>query len=101
MNLIKRIFVLSVIVVAGQETLLACPSCYGAPDSPLTAGMNAAILVMLGITGFVLMSIVGCFLFLWRRAKRHQEMLSLHMSVNEHGNLEEKNDKGVMEWNNF
>src|SRR5438132_293978 len=79
----------------------SCPVCYGAADSPMNAGMNTAILVMLGITGFVLASIVGCFFLLWRRAKRHQAILSPSLSVNEHGMLQEKNEKGVVEWNNF
>ncbi|RMD93558.1 MAG: hypothetical protein D6814_15485 [Calditrichaeota bacterium] len=46
----------------------ACPVCYGAPDSPLTAGMNLAILTMIGIIGFILSSFVIFFIYLRRRA---------------------------------
>lgn len=88
-------------LVVLRDTLAACPVCYGASDSPLTAGMNAAILVMLGIVGFVLSSIVGFFYLLWKRGKRQRSMLSEQFSVNQHGHLEERDKKGVVEWNNF
>ena len=94
------LFALAGIFIAAQG-LVACPVCYGGQEQPLAAGMNTAILVMLGITGFVLSSIVGVFLVLWRRAKRNGAALSDQLSVNEQGNLEEKNPKGVIEWNNF
>ncbi len=88
----RRALTIGGMFVSFYGSLSACPSCYGAPDSPLTAGMNSAILVMLGITGFVLASIVGCFFFLWRRSKRHQAVLSEHLFVNDNGTLEDTND---------
>ena len=101
MNLLKRLLALTVVACAVCSQATSCPACYGASDSPLTAGMNTAILVMIGIIGFVLSSIVGCFILLWRRAKRQQAMLSSNLSVNEHGMLQENKEKGVVEWNNF
>lgn len=83
------------------QTVSACPSCYGAKDSPMTAGMNTAILVMLGITGVVLSFIVAFFVMMWKRYRRQQSQLSNHTFVNEDGVLETKNHKGVVEWNNF
>lgn len=47
----------------------ACPVCAGDPSSPMTAGMNGAIGTLLVITGVVLSTFVGFFLFLWRRAR--------------------------------
>jgi hypothetical protein len=88
---VRLIIAVSAIAIA-QGTLRACPVCYGASDSPLTAGMDTAILVMLGITGFVLTAIVSCFFLLWRRAKRHQAALSESLSINEYGHLEVTND---------
>jgi len=79
----------------------ACPSCYGAADSPMTAGMNTAILVMLGIIGFVLTFIVTAFILLWKRARRNSYDLSEKIFVDEHGSLKTKHEKGVVEWNNF
>jgi hypothetical protein len=90
-----------VLVSIVPGVLPACPSCYGAADSPMTAGMNTAILVMLGIIGFVLGVIVSAFLFLWRRAKRVQAEFSDSTYVDEQGHLKSKNEKGVVEWNNF
>ncbi len=48
----------------------ACATCYGAPDDPMTAGMNMAIFLMLGVTGSVLGSIVAFMIYLRNRAKR-------------------------------
>ena len=83
-----------------HETLEACPSCYGAAESPMTAGMNTAILVMLGITGCVLAIISGTFVMLWRRGKRRAAELSDHAFVDNNGVLNSKNEKGVL-WNSF
>ncbi|MBI4547545.1 MAG: hypothetical protein HY707_06185 [Ignavibacteriae bacterium] len=82
------------------QAVSACPVCYGVQDSPMTAGMNAAILVMLGITGFVLAIIVVFFLWMWRRNRRRREQISDDIYVNEKGQLQTKNEKGVIEWNN-
>ena len=88
-------------LITCSQFATACPSCYGAADSPMTAGMNTAILVMLGITGFVLVTISVAFFLLWRRYKRLQNSLSNEMYINEQGTLQTKNEKGVVEWNNF
>lgn len=79
----------------------ACPVCYGANDSPMAAGMNTAILVMLGIIGFVLSMIVTFFLMILRRYKRQQSSLSNQTFIDERGNLKMKKEKGVVEWNNY
>ena len=47
----------------------ACSVCGGDPASPMTAGMNSAIWALLAITGTVVSSVIGFFLFLWRRAR--------------------------------
>ena len=47
----------------------ACPTCYGAPDSPLTKGSDNAMLFMLGIVGFVQAGFIGLFITFWRRAR--------------------------------
>ncbi len=47
----------------------ACSVCGGDPSSPMTAGMNNAIWALLAVTGSVLSTFVGFFLFLWRRAR--------------------------------
>jgi hypothetical protein len=63
------VFVLNTVAfVVLPDIVFACPSCYGAPDSPMTAGMNMAILSLLGITGVVLCAIAAFIVYLWRRA---------------------------------
>ena len=79
----------------------ACPVCMGAKDSPMTAGMNMAILTMLGIIGSVLMGFIGIFIFMRRRYKRLQKELSDSVYVSHEGTLQLKNEKGVVAWNNF
>jgi LPXTG-motif cell wall-anchored protein len=80
--------------------LVACPACYGDPNSPMTAGMNTAVLVMLGITGTVLLLLTLGFFLLYRRAKKMHEGLSGDLFVDERGTLKAKQGKGVVEWNN-
>jgi len=95
------IFVVFLVFTFAPATTTACPVCFGAQDSPMTAGMNMAILSMLGIVGFVLSGFVGFFLFVRRRYKRHQRMMSESAFVHEDGSLNVKNEKGVMEWNSI
>jgi len=79
----------------------ACPVCFGAKDSPMTAGMNAAILTMLGIIGSMLLGIVTIFFVLWRRYKRRQILLSQQVYINQEGILQRNHQEGVFEWNNI
>jgi hypothetical protein len=48
---------------------LACPVCFGAPDSPQVKGMQMGILVLLAVTVAVLSAFAGFFLYLRRRQK--------------------------------
>jgi len=52
------------------EVLMACPSCYGDPDSTMTQGLNSAIFLLLGITGTVLLGVAAFFVYL-----RHKTMV--------------------------
>jgi hypothetical protein len=56
-------------VLLSPDSASACSVCAGDPASPMTAGMNSAIWALLAITGTVLSTFVGFFLFLWRRAR--------------------------------
>jgi len=47
---------------------LACAACFGKSDSPMAHGMNAGILVLLGVIGTVLCAAATFFVFLARRA---------------------------------
>lgn len=69
--MIKKISVLSVVFIF--EVAWACATCYGAPDSPATHGMNGAIWTLLIITGGVLSSIVAGIILLRNRAKTYMK----------------------------
>ena len=55
--------------IATCESALACPVCYGANDSPMTAGMNIAIFALLGVTGSVFAGVVSFYFYMRKRSK--------------------------------
>ncbi len=59
-----------VAVVAVSEPAAGCAVCYGAEDSAMTAGMNNAILLLLGVVAVVQGSFAALFLSLRQRARR-------------------------------
>ncbi len=63
-----------------QAKAFACPSCFGAPDSPQTEGIKWAILSLLGITGTVLVGVGAFFVYLRKRTiefnRRFSDMLN-------------------------
>ena len=52
------------------QAALACATCYGAPDSPQTHGMNNAILTLIGFVGLMYVGIGKVFLDFRRRSKK-------------------------------
>ncbi len=61
-------------MIGGSSSVLACPVCFGAEETPLIDGAKLGILVMLGITFAVQGAFVGFFLYLRNRAKRIAEV---------------------------
>ncbi len=55
----------------------ACAVCYGAVDSPLTKGLNMAILTLLIILVGVLGSVAAFLLYVRKRSKEN-ESLAIH-----------------------
>ena len=47
----------------------ACAVCFGAQDSPMTDGMNKAVMFLLFVIGFVLMGVISVIIFFYRRSK--------------------------------
>ncbi len=41
-----------------NEYLLACATCYGAPDDPVSKSLNYAIIVLLAFIGSVLLGLI-------------------------------------------
>jgi heme/copper-type cytochrome/quinol oxidase subunit 2 len=87
-------------VLAFSSAGQACPVCYGANDSQMNAGMNTALGLMLGTTGFVLAIIGAFFMMMWRRYRRQRAHDSAQTFIDEQGLLRLKDEKGIMEWNN-
>ena len=52
--------------------LNACAVCYGAPDHPVTQGLNKAILFLLGTIIFILSCIIYGIISLIKRNKKIQ-----------------------------
>ena len=61
--------IMTALLLALARPALACPVCFGAPDSPQVKGMQMGILVLLAITVVVLGSFAAFFLYLRRRQK--------------------------------
>ena len=61
---------LAVAWLALPQAAVACATCYGAPDSPQTHGMNNAILTLIGFVGLMYVGIGKVFLDFRRRSKK-------------------------------
>jgi hypothetical protein len=49
---------------------LACAVCFGDPDSPLTKGALMGVYVLVGVVGFVLLSIAATGVYWIQRSRR-------------------------------
>lgn len=69
----KTVFA-TIAVLAIPTVALACPVCFGNPDSAQTKAAQAGILALLGVTVAMLASIAGFFfIYLRRRIKMVEE----------------------------
>jgi hypothetical protein len=66
----KTLFTLG--LVAAPRAALACPVCFGQNDSPLAWAVNVGVFVMLGFVALVLTAFASFFVYLARRARRHE-----------------------------
>ena len=62
------------VMIAGGSTVLACPVCFGAEETPMIDGARLGVLVMLGVLFAVQGAFAAFFLYLRRRAKRIAEI---------------------------
>ena len=72
MNRVFRFCLVAVafaVILFHSESMLACTVCFGDPNSSMSQGVRAGILILLGVIGTVLASIVGITLFWIRRAR--------------------------------
>jgi MFS-type transporter involved in bile tolerance (Atg22 family) len=62
------------VIIGGSSTLLACPVCFGAEETPMIDGAKLGIIVMLAITFAVQGGFLAFFLYLRKRAKRNADV---------------------------
>lgn len=67
MNMTPRILFCLVAILNAQPAI-ACSVCYGDPNSPITKGVEAGVLVLLGVVVGVLTLLASLLLFWMRRA---------------------------------
>ena len=48
---------------------MPCAVCYGATDDPMANGMNNAVLFLLGVISFILLSIIASIIHFYKRSK--------------------------------
>jgi hypothetical protein len=62
------------VLIGGGSSVLACPVCFGAEETPMIDGAKLGVLVMLAVLFAVQGGFVGFFLYLRKRAKRAADM---------------------------
>ena len=58
-----------ILVFLFMNIILPCAVCYGATDDPMASGMNNAVLFLLGVISFILLSIIGSIFHFYKRSK--------------------------------
>ncbi|MBI3788740.1 MAG: hypothetical protein HY276_10860, partial [Ignavibacteriales bacterium] len=61
-SFIRSVLLLVLLLFVVSAISSACPVCYGETESKMTDGINAAIMVLLGVTGGVLTLFTTLFL---------------------------------------
>ena len=61
------------LILALPQIAMACPVCYGDPNSSMAKGMNNAIIFLLAVVGFVQIGFVALFWSWWRRARQMRQ----------------------------
>ena len=65
---------MAAMMIGGGASLLACPMCFGAEETPLINGAKLGVLVMLGVLFAVQGGFVAFFLYLRKRAKENADI---------------------------
>lgn len=68
-----RLWTVPALLVILASDAIACAVCFGDPNSSMVKGAEAGILVLLGVIGTLLLSIIGVIAFWAVRAKRLSE----------------------------
>jgi len=62
------------VVIGGSASVLACPLCFGAEETPLIDGAKLGVLVMLGVLFAVQAAFIAFFLYLRRHARQNADV---------------------------
>jgi hypothetical protein len=61
-------------MIGGGTSLLACPLCFGAEETPLIDGAKLGVLVMLGVLFAVQGAFIAFFLYLRKHARQNADV---------------------------
>ncbi len=75
-KLMGRILLVSFVLLLATDRVLSCPVCFGQTESNSNEAVNAAVWMLLGVTGSVLGLLSALFLRIRRRIR-----MTLHGSV--------------------
>ena len=70
MRVRQALVTIATVFIAGGASVLACPLCFGAEETPLIDGAKLGVAVLLAITFAVQAGFLGFFLYLRKRARR-------------------------------
>jgi len=62
------------VMIGGGTSLLACPLCFGAEETPLINGAKLGVLALLGVLFAVQGAFVAFFLYLRKRARQNADV---------------------------
>jgi hypothetical protein len=62
------------VLIGGGTSVLACPLCFGAEETPLIDGAKLGVVVMLGVLFVVQGAFVAFFLYLRKRARENADI---------------------------
>ena len=65
---------IAILVLLIPDSVSACATCYGTSDAPATAGMNWAIITLLGVTGGVLGGVIKAIISIGNKTKNFQQL---------------------------
>ena len=74
MNRSFAFLLIASLVLLIPDSVSACATCYGTSDAPATAGMNWAIITLLGVTGGVLGGVIKAIISISNKTKNFQQL---------------------------
>ncbi len=66
----------SLSVLLSAQPALACAVCFGDPNSAMSQGAQAGVLVLLGVVGVVLTGLASLLVFWMRRAAKLERLVT-------------------------